>query len=223
MTTGDSAARANILARIRRAQRRSGSEPSPEERQAVSSWIEARTRGPMPPVEGNLAALFRARAESLQSTTAAVDAWDDVPRAVRQYLDGCGVEARGCVSPALQHLDWAASGLALAPRGAVGDDVVGVTGTFAAIAETGTLMLVSGPETPATVSLLPETHVAVVAVGDIVAHMEEAWARARTAFGILPRSVNFVSGPSRTGDIEQKMVLGAHGPARVHIVLVMQG
>jgi L-lactate dehydrogenase complex protein LldG len=95
-----------------------------------------------------------------------------------------------------------------------------VTGAFAALAETGTLMLLTGPDTPATVSLLPETHVALVAASRVVSHMEVAWDLARAACGELPRGVNFISGPSRTGDIEQKMVLGAHGPRNVHIVIV---
>ncbi|MGH8633569.1 MAG: LutC/YkgG family protein, partial [Burkholderiales bacterium] len=91
---------------------------------------------------------------------------------------------------------------------------------FCAIAETGTLMTVSGRETPATVSLLPETHVAVVRQSRIVRGMEEAWQLARRELGRLPRAVTFISGPSRTADIEQTVTLGAHGPYRVHIILV---
>jgi len=78
----------------------------------------------------------------------------------------------------------------------------------------------SGPDTPSTVSLLPETHVAILDARRIVAHMEDAWAHVRAEFGQLPRAINFVSGPSRTADIDQTIVLGAHGPYRVHIVLV---
>jgi L-lactate dehydrogenase complex protein LldG len=80
--------------------------------------------------------------------------------------------------------------------------------------------VLSGPETPATVSLLPETHVAIVAASRVVAGMEEAWQLVRAERAELPRAVNFISGPSRTGDIEQTIVLGAHGPYRVHVVLV---
>ena len=50
--------------------------------------------------------------------------------------------------------------------------------------------------------------------------MEQAWDMARAEFGQMPRAVNFISGPSRTGDIEQTIVLGAHGPYRVHVIIV---
>ena len=98
--------------------------------------------------------------------------------------------------------------------------MLGVTGVFCALAETGTLAMVSGADTPASASLLPETHVAVVPVARLVPHMEDAWDLMRAELGQLPRAVNFISGPSRTADIEQSVVLGAHGPYRVHIVLV---
>ena len=81
-------------------------------------------------------------------------------------------------------------------------------------------MLLSGPTTPAAVSLLPETHVAVIGVESIVATMEQAWDRLRAERGALPRAVNFISGPSRTADIEQTVTLGAHGPYRVMIIVV---
>ena len=99
-------------------------------------------------------------------------------------------------------------------------DLVGITGCFCAIAETGTLMLLSGPDTPPGASLLPETHIAIVTSNRIVRGMEDAWELLRAERGVvLPRAVNFVSGPSRTADIEQTVTLGAHGPYRVHIIL----
>jgi L-lactate dehydrogenase complex protein LldG len=214
-------ARERILSRIRQAQGR-GREggPSQAEREALDTYIRAHPRAPLPPVEGDVAERFLARAESMQSTTERVAEQREVPAAVARYLQAHKLPTSGCVWPALANLDWRAAGLDLAARGANGDDLIGVTGAFAAIAETGTLMVCSGPDTPSTVSLLPETHIAVVAVEAIVPHMEDAWDRARAAFGQLPRAVNFISGPSRTGDIEQRMVMGAHGPYRVHIIVV---
>jgi L-lactate dehydrogenase complex protein LldG len=218
MTT--SKARENILARIRKAQGRGASRPSQAELEAIDTYLGAHPRGTLPQVEADLAKRFRARAESMQSSTEEVAAESDVPAAVARYLKSAGLPLAGCVWPLLARLDWKSAGLALEPREANGGDAVGVTGAFAAIAETGTLALASGPDTPATVSLLPETHVAVVSAGQIVAHMEDVFALAREAFGQLPRAINFVSGPSRTADIDQTIVLGAHGPSRVHIVLV---
>jgi L-lactate dehydrogenase complex protein LldG len=95
-----------------------------------------------------------------------------------------------------------------------------VTGVYLAIAETGTLLFLSSPDTPAATSLLPETHVAVVPADRIVRTMEEAWARMRAEGREVPRAINFVSGPSRTADIEGQLQIGAHGPFRVHVVIV---
>ena len=213
-------ARENILARIRKAQGRGQSRPSQAELEAIDTYLRAHPRGTLPKVEGDLVARFRARAESMQSTTDEVAAEGEVPAAVARYLKTSKLPLAGCVWPRLAHLDWKGAGLALDPRAANGDDPIGITGAFAAIAETGTLVLASGHDTPSTGSLLPETHVAVVNTARIVAHMEDAFALAREAFGQLPRAINLVSGPSRTADIDQTIVLGVHGPGRVHIVLV---
>jgi len=215
-------ARAKIFGRIRKAQGRGSSRPSQAEQEAVQTYLGAHPRGPMPEIAGDLVVRFRAKAESMQSTTEEVAREADVPEALARYLRANGLPLSGCVWPLLARLDWKSAGLDLAPRAAQGDDPVGVTGAFAALAETGTLMLVSGPAMPASVSLLPETHVAIVPSGRIVSHMELAWDLARAELGQLPRAVNFVSGPSRTGDIEQQIVMGAHGPYRVHIILVRE-
>jgi L-lactate dehydrogenase complex protein LldG len=222
MSIGDSdRARREILARIRRAQGRGAeSRPSQAEVAAVETYVAAHPRGPLPPVEDDLVARFRNRAEAMQSTTELVERLAEVPAAAARYLATNGLPKTGCVWPALGGLDWSGAGLALEARGAEDHDLVGVTGVFAALAETGTLMVVSGPGTPAAVSLLPETHIAVVPVARIVKHMEDGWALARAELGQLPRLVNFISGPSRTGDIDQTIVLGAHGPYRVHMILV---
>jgi L-lactate dehydrogenase complex protein LldG len=96
-----------------------------------------------------------------------------------------------------------------------------VTGCYCAVAETGTLVFITGGETPTGTFLLPETHIAIVRADQIVPGMEDAFARIRAEYASAwPRAINFVSGPSRTGDIEQTIVLGAHGPRRLHIVLV---
>jgi L-lactate dehydrogenase complex protein LldG len=217
-------ARAAILARIRDRQGRgAASRPSQAELEAIETYVARHPAGPLPEIEDDVVARFRGCAESMQSTTDRVGALAEVPAAVARYLTATGLPLAGCMWPRIAGLDWAGAGLALEPRAASDRDAVGVTGVFAALAETGTLMLVSGPDTPATASLLPETHVAIVPAGRIVQRMEEGWALARAELGELPRVVNFVSGPSRTADIDQTLVLGAHGPYRLHMVIVGDG
>ena len=212
--------REEILAAIRRRQSRGGASPPVVEREQLQSYLRAHPRGPVPQVAGDLVARFRAHAEASASTCEQVPVMAEVPRAVAHYLEAMGLPKSGCVWPRLAGLGWKAAGLALEPRAARGEDMVGVTGVFCALAETGTLAMVSGADTPAGASLLPETHVALVPVARLVPYMEDAWDLMRAELGQLPRAVNFISGPSRTADIEQSVVLGAHGPYRVHIVLV---
>lgn len=214
------AARERILASIRRRQGLGGGKPSAAEAEDLRTYLRARPRGPLPEVGSDLAARFRARAEAGASTCERVAHAAEAPGAVFRYLEALRLPKAGCVWPSLSHLGWAAAGLGLEPRAAKGDDAVGVTGVFCALAETGTLMLVSGAQTPASVSLVPETHVAIVPASRIVPYMEDGWDLLRAEHRVLPRAVNFVSGPSRTADIEQTLILGAHGPYRVHIVLV---
>jgi L-lactate dehydrogenase complex protein LldG len=212
--------RERILGKVRRLQGRGGDAPSAAEREQLDTYLKRHPRGPLPEVGGDLVARFRMKAEASASTTDRVAAERDVPAAVARYLDAHKLPKSGCVWPSLSHLDWAGAGLSLEPRAAKGEDLIGVTGVYCALAETGTLMMCSGPVTPASASLLPETHIAVVPAARIVPHMEDGWDLLRAEQGSLPRAVNFISGPSRTADIEQTIVLGAHGPFRVHIVVV---
>ena len=103
-------------------------------------------------------------------------------------------------------------------------DTVSLQHAFAAIAETGTLMLSSAPERPTTLNLLPETEIVVLRASRIVGAYEEAWDLLRAerggGEGFMPRNVMLVTGPSRSADIEQTLELGAHGPRRLHVVLV---
>jgi L-lactate dehydrogenase complex protein LldG len=210
-------ARDEILGRVRRGV---GKDDFAGRRAAAVASLVTPGRGPQPLMASNLAVRFRAKAEYLSSTVASVASTAEVPAAVADYLAENGLSAEAVATADVDGLDWAGSGLCVETRSAVDADKTGVSGCFCAIAETGTLMLLSGPETPATVSLLPETHIALVDVSRIVATMEDAFALLRAERGYLPRAVNFISGPSRTGDIEQTIVLGAHGPCRVHLILI---
>ena len=127
----------------------------------------------------------------------------------------------GVCWPDFADLDWDGAGLSIEARPTLGHDRLGITGVFCAIAETGTLVFTTAPGTPTATALLPDTHVAVVRADR---RSCPAWRRrsrwCAPEHGTLPRAINLISGPSRTGDIEQTIVLGAHGPFRVHILLL---
>lgn len=211
--------RENILERIRtRLATRDGG--ITVRRAKVEAHIDAHERSPQPQPPLDLFAAFRERVLKLASTCDHVTTVAEVPAAVRRYLDEHALPGRAVCWPALAALDWKGAAVDVEARAARGSDVVGITGAYCGIAETGTLAMLSGADTPSSVSLLPETHIAVLARERIVAAMEDVWALLRAEHGVLPRAVNFISGPSRTADIEQTVTLGAHGPARVHIILV---
>jgi L-lactate dehydrogenase complex protein LldG len=212
-------ARENILARIR-ARQGKGAVPEAVERGAVREHIVAHPQSPRPRMEWDPVARFRERALGLASTVDEVESLAAIPAAVARHLAAHSLPLAGVCWPEFAGLDWRGAGLAVESRAARDADPVGITGAFCAIAETGTLMTVTGRDTPATLSLLPETHVAVVRKSRIAAGMEEAWILLRDELKEPPRAVTFISGPSRTADIEQTVTLGAHGPYRVHIVIV---
>lgn len=212
-------ARDNILRRVREA-RRAGPGPSAEEIRRVDERIRARPVGPRPVAGGDLSELFLRQCERMSSSVARVARMQEVPASVSAFLAGKGLPLKAAAWPSVAALDWTGAGMSVEARPARDDDLVGITGVHLAIAETGTLMLLSGPDSHPVTSLLPETHVAIVPVERIEPAMEEAWVRTRREAGLLPRAVNFVSGPSRTADIEGQLQIGAHGPFRVHVVVV---
>lgn len=213
------AARANILSRIRAAQGRSGA-PTQHERDAVTAYLEAHPQGPRPRSDWEPVARFYERALTLTTTVDHAESRAGVPHAVARYLEQNKLPRNAVCWPEFLELDWHAAGINVEARATQGSDLVGITGAFCAIAETGTLMLLSGARSPGATSLLPETHIAIVRENRIVRGMEDAWHLLRMEHRTLPRAVNFISGPSRTADIEQTLVLGAHGPYRVHVVLI---
>ena len=147
-----------------------------------------------------------------------------MPGAVADYLAGQNLPASFAMAPDpdLEAIPWSERPTLSIRRGKTeGADQVSVTGAFAAVAETGTLMMASGPNHPSTLNFLPETHIVVLPAAKVVGPYEDAWTRLRAARGDAPpRTVNFITGPSRTGDIEQRILMGAHGPRRLHVVLI---
>jgi len=209
-------AREKILGKISTAQALAGTALHTE---SLADYLALHPRGPLPPPPDSLFARFKECAIKLSSDVLQSNDKMQVPALIARYLSGKNLPASIVCWPSLVALPWGSAGLEMQSRPAKNEDLVGVTGAFCAIAETGTLMMLSGADTPATTSLLPETHVAVLDPSRIVATMEDAWDLLRREHKQPPRAVNFISGPSRTADIEQTVTLGAHGPYRVLIIL----
>ena len=169
--------------------------------------------------------LFVMMAEEVQATVARASSLAVVPEAVARYLAAENLPAKLVMAPdpSLDAIRWENWPLLEIRRGrAEADDRVSLTPCHAAVAETGSLMLISGPQTPTTLNFLPDTHIVLVDADQVVATYEDGWERlrARGMSEVPPRTINFITGPSRTADIEQHIELGAHGPRRLHIVLV---
>src|SRR5215831_11388855 len=218
-------ARENILARVRQSL---GARDVPAALSRAEAYLAAHAQGPRPALRGDLVERFIGRARDMESTVERIADASAIPSAVARYVDALDLPAAlaaqkahsGVCWPEFAALDWRGAGLAIEARPTVGDDRLGITGACCAIAETGTLVIVSGAETPTASALLPDTHIAILRADRIVVGMEDAFALLRRELPAQPRAVNLISGPSRTGDVEQTIVLGAHGPFRVHILVL---
>ena len=216
-----------ILAKVRGALGVAGTEG--RRKDAVARRLEAGPRHLLPdrvagkpPAE--LTKLFRGFLEG-QSATVLEMTRDEVPAAISSFLRNANLPQRVRVGadPWLAALPWSkVPGLERASGRADPRDDVGLAHAVAGVAETGTMMLASGADNPVTVNFLPETHIVVIDEKDIVAGYEDGLAilKARLGPGVMPRTLNMISGPSRTGDIGGRIVMGAHGPRRMCVVIV---
>jgi len=219
-------ARGQILGNLRRSLKR---DTLPADRQAaIERRLADHPPGPTP-ARGQLApparvALFLKMAEDAACTVVRVAGPEAVPAAVADYLarENLPAKLRVALDPAVADLPWSTRPLLEITTGrSDGHDEVSLTPAVAGIAETGTLMLTSGAATPTTLNFLPETHIVMLRAGQVVGALEQAWAELRRRYGeTMPRTVNLITGPSRSADIEQTLQMGAHGPRRLHIILV---
>lgn len=100
------------------------------------------------------------------------------------------------------------------------DEASAIAFAFAGIAETGSLVFLSGPDSPVTTNFLPDNFICVLKQDDLLNDMESLWVRMQTEQQEMPRAINIVTGPSRTADVEQTIQMGAHGPRQVHVILL---
>jgi L-lactate dehydrogenase complex protein LldG len=152
-----------------------------------------------------------------------MSARDAILNKVRASLGSGNANRADTVRDRVAGADWSTQpALEILHGPSDGNDESGLSHAFGAVAETGTLVLHSGGDNPTTVNFLPEHHLVVVDAKDVAGDLETVLARIRDKFGKgqMPRTLNMITGPSRSGDIEQKMLLGAHGPRALHIMVV---
>ena len=213
-------ARMRVLRDIRRALRRNA--PLPE---SVGEGLQARIRAgvanPQPRYDGDVADRFVDKLRAASGIVTRVDDPAGIAQAVRAHVEKWRLPFELVVAPdpALDDIPWS-NRFTIARRAAVGADRVSVTGAFAGIGETGTVVLLSSPLSPTTLNFLPEDHLIVLRESCLLRYQEDAWAALRQRTDAFPRTVNLITGPSKTGDVEQTIFEGAHGPRRMHVILV---
>jgi hypothetical protein len=157
--------------------------------------------------------------EAAAATIGRVSGLSELPKALAHELRKRNLPAVARVGsePMFTGLDWGTIAISHGP-GRVEEPVTLSRAEFG-LAETGTLVLASGPDNPVTLTFLGETHFVVLRAKDLCGGFEDFWPAWR-ARGLDPRTINMVTGPSRSADIGQVLQLGAHGPIALHVFLL---
>ena len=219
-------ARDAVLAGVRRSLGVSGRErlrrAAAEERMARPPAGPIPARGRLDPAAR--AAHFIHGAELAHASVVRVASSDEAPAAAAAFLRANNLPAtlRLGADSRLSAMAWEKTPIALTKGPSRGGDLNAISHAFAGVAETGTLVLLSGPDNPTTLNFLPENHLVVLRALDVADSLETVWASLRIRYGAgrMPRAVNLITGPSSSADIEQTLLLGAHGPRRLHIILI---
>ena len=170
-------------------------------------------------------ATFLEMADKVSASCERLASMDEVPAAVARHLRSKNLPQaiRRGEDPRLSALPFEREPqLTVTVGPSDGQDLAGLSHAFAGVAETGTVVLVSGADNPTTLNFLPENHLVVVRASEIAGDYEAVWTRVRERYGagVMPRAINWITGPSRSGDIEQTILLGAHGPRSLHLLVV---
>ncbi|MFN3232381.1 MAG: lactate utilization protein C [Alphaproteobacteria bacterium] len=168
---------------------------------------------------------FITRAEAARCTVESVASLESAPAAISTYLRGRNLEGPVRLAPELAgRVSVSNAQVGLPVLDQISDGLVVVATCPAAVAETGSVVVTSGEGADARLNYVAETLIMLLPAAGIVSRHEEVWPLLRARMGArLPRLVSFVTGPSRTADIEQTIEFGAHGARHVHILIVEEG
>ena len=205
--------REQVLRRIGKALgREAGVLSANEAPQVVRDRLASPPSHTLPAIGENTLDILIEKMESVLMSVVRLQTRDDVVKAVDWYCESNSLDGAVTVAPALADLPWSDN---ISTGAASGEEAI----SLAAVAETGSVVMASSGDTPSTLNFLPETHILVLHENQVVRHVDEVFSKLR-ALDTLPRALNFVTGPSRTADIEQTIEIGAHGPRRMHVLLI---
>ncbi len=194
------------------------------ERLSISERLQRRPRGPLPKLPGDLEDAFKLQLQAAAATcsTVAADAQveQQIGQQVLQWLQqhNEALTVTRAESETLDSVNWPEA-LEVSKYCDNSIDDTTVCEAFCAIAETGSLVMLSSRASPTTLNYLPDNFICLLNRQNIVQHIEDVWERVRTESAGMPRALNIITGPSRTADVEQTIQLGAHGPRRMHVIL----
>ena len=145
----------------------------------------------------------------------------DIETAVLRYLHGLEIDPQIHLGagPCLDQVVWSEN-VFIYKKSADKNTRVAVSEAFAAIAETGPLVMRSGGDLLPSHNFLPDDHIVIADCERIVRYQEDVWSMLRKDDDFPQRAINLITGPSKTGDIEQTIQYGAHGPRRLHVLIV---
>ena len=202
-----SSARENILQKIRATRGDAQSNPLPE-------LIR-------PAINSDHVAQFREKLELGGGSLNQVKDYSAAASLITRFLIEKKLPMRLRLAPALKQMQWDEEQVEISYGKSDGDDLVSVTPAFCAIAETGSVILLSGPDSPTSLNFLPDYHFVIVETSQLVAHIEDGWTQLRQQNNI-PRTINMITGPSKTADVEQTLQIGAHGPRQLRVIFIDQ-
>jgi len=185
---------------------------------AIDQWQDS--HGPLPALGSGAVERFCAKLEANAASVARAADRGQLVASVMAFLAAQNQVQRLCVAPhpLLAGLQWP-SDMVVETRQVEASDSGVLSVAAYGIAESGSLVMVSGEQTPSEANFLPDNFLCVLRGEDILPHPEAVWAKLRGQ-GPLPAVVNLISGPSRTADVEQTIQLGAHGPRRMHVIVL---
>jgi L-lactate dehydrogenase complex protein LldG len=160
---------------------------------------------------------FILKASNAHATIHQVESIQQAPALVAETLDQ-NSQLISAQTKLLKSLDWSDTSLTIESDYLLCDEQASITEAFCGIAETGTLVMLSSPESPTSLNFLPQIQFTCLNKQKIIGSYEQAWETIQE-HGALPRCINFITGPSCTGDIEQEILWGAHGPKQLHIII----